>query len=210
MACWDSVNSQIALAHTYGKGGSVSNSNTATAVSKLLHGIKVDHYMSVTLDAVPVMNDLVGGVTVEVLDDFSDTEIGLVKGETVKLSSEQALAYVQERSGVDNKTNVGRMERQKQYVEAMKDEVKKCIENDSGFLTDMGVKMSDYMQSDCTTARLQEIGKRIQKYEFDGLREIEGESKLKENEDGSAFMEFYPDENALKALVVELFYVPKK
>ena len=58
------VNSQIALAHTYGKGGTISNANTAKAVSKLLKDIKVNHYMSVTLDAVPIMNDLVGGVTV--------------------------------------------------------------------------------------------------------------------------------------------------
>ena len=37
------VNSQIALAHTYGKGGSISNANTAKAVSKLLKNIMMPY-----------------------------------------------------------------------------------------------------------------------------------------------------------------------
>ena len=203
------VNSQIALAHTYGKGGSISNANTAKAVSKLLKDIKVNHYMSVTLDAVPIMNDLVGGVTVEVLDDFTDADTGLVKGETVTLTSEQALTYIRERQGTGEKTNVSRMKRQKQYIESMRDELQKCIENDSEFLSDAVLKISDYMESDCSATRLQSIGKRLKSYEFVGLKEIEGEAKTVESDDG-AHIEFYPDEDKLMQMVVGLFYEIKK
>ena len=203
------VNSQIALAHTYGKGGSISNANTAKAVSKLLKNIKVNHYMSVTLDAVPIMNDLVGGVTVEVLDDFTDADTGLVKGETVTLTSEQALTYIRERQGTGEKTNVSRMKRQKQYIESMRDEIEKCIENDSEFLSDAVLKISDYMESDCSATRLQSIGKRLKSYEFVGLKEIEGEAKTVESDDG-AHIEFYPDEDKLMQMVVGLFYEIKK
>lgn len=199
------VNSQIALAHTYGKGGSISNANTAKAVSKLLKDIKVNHYMSITLDAVPIMNDLVGGVTVEVLDDFTDVDTGLVKGETVTLTSEQALTYIRERQGTGEKTNVSRMKRQKQYIESMRDELQKCIENDSEFLSDAVLKISDYMESDCSATRLQSIGKRLKSYEFVGLKEIEGEAKTVESDDG-AHIEFYPDEDKLMQMVVGLFY----
>ena len=199
------VNSQIALAHTYGKGGSISNANTAKAVSKLLKDIKVNHYMSVTLDAVPIMNDLVGGVTVEVLDDFTDADTGLVKGETVTLTSEQALTYIRERQGTGEKTNVSRMKRQKQYIESMRDELQKCIENDSEFLSDAVLKISDYMESDCSATRLQSIGKRLKSYEFVGLKEIEGEAKTVESDDG-AHIEFYPNEDKLMQMVVGLFY----
>jgi LCP family protein required for cell wall assembly len=202
------VNSQIALAHTYGKGGTVSNANTAKAVSKLLKDIKVNHYMSVTLDAVPIMNDLVGGVTVEVLDDFTDADTGLVKGETVTLTSEQALTYIRERQGTGEKTNVSRMKRQKQYIESMRDEIEKCIENDSEFMSDAVLKISDYMESDCSATRLQSIGKRLKSYEFVGLKEIEGEAKTVESDDG-AHIEFYPDEDKLMQMVVGLFYEKK-
>ena len=65
------VYTQLALAHTYGNGKDVSCRNTADAVSGLLNGVKVNHYLSITMDAVPVLNDLLGGVEVTVLDDFT-------------------------------------------------------------------------------------------------------------------------------------------
>ena len=55
---------QITLAHTYGHGGDISCRNTANAVSNLLNDVKIDHYISVTMGAVPTLNDLVGGVEV--------------------------------------------------------------------------------------------------------------------------------------------------
>ena len=202
------VNTQIALAHTYGKGGTISNSNTARAVSKYLYNVKVNHYMSLTLDSVPVMNELVGGISLEVLEDFTKVEGGenLIKGETVKLTPEEALLYVQGRKGLEGSSNEMRMERQQQYLNAMRVEVEKKIENDKEFLANAVIKMADYMDSDCSTARLQEMGKRMQEYEYVEIADIKGESKIgAENK-----MEFYPDEEALKKLVIDLFYVPKK
>ena len=202
------VNTQIALAHTYGKGGSISSLNTAKAVSNLLYDVKINHYMTLALDSVSVMNDLVGGVTLEVLDDFTGIEGGenLVKGETVKLTPEEALLYVQGRAGLEDSTNVDRMERQKQYLNSMRVELEKRIQTDNEFLADAVIKMSKHMESDCSTARLQEIGERMKSYEFVEVKDIEGESKVSsENK-----LEFYPDENALKKVVIDLFYVPKK
>lgn len=204
------VNTQIALAHTYGKGGSISNSNSAKAVSKLLYDVKVNHYMSLTLDSIGVMNDLVDGVEVELLEDFSNLEVEgaeeLYKGNKVTLNAEQARLYVQHRQELSDSSNATRMERQQQYLEAMRKEIELRIENDNQFLADAVIKMSDYIDSDCSSTRLQEIGKKMQEYEFIEINEIEGESKI--GADGH--MEFYPNENSLKKLVIDLFYVPKK
>lgn len=202
------VDAQIALAHTYGKGGSISCLNTSKAVSKLFYDVKVNHYMALTLDSVTVMNDLVGGVTLEVLDDFTGISGGenLIKGETVKLTPEEALLYVQGRSGLDDPTNVERMERQKQFLDAMRLELEKRIETDNEFLANAVIKMADHMESDCSATRLEEIGNRMKSYKFVEVKDIEGESKVgKENK-----LEFYPEESALKKLVIDLFYVPKK
>ena len=200
-------NKQIALSHTYGKGGSISNSNTAKAVSKLLCGVKVRHYMSLTLDSIPLMNKLVGGITLEVLDDFSGVEgaENLIKGETVTLSPEEAQIYVQTRKELSDSTNATRMERQRQYLEAMRTQIEKKVENDNEFLTKTVIEMADYMESDCSSTRLQEIGKKMQEYEFVQINDIKGESKVGKG----GHMEFYPDENDLKRVVIDLFYVPK-
>ena len=79
------VTQQIALSHTFGNGREVSCRNTANAVSDLL-GVEVDHYLSVTMDAVPVYNDLVGGVTLELLDDFTAVDPAMKEGETATVS----------------------------------------------------------------------------------------------------------------------------
>ena len=55
------------------------------AVSNLLFGIEINHYLSFTMDAVALVNDLVGGVQVEVLDDLTFLDPALRKGETVTL-----------------------------------------------------------------------------------------------------------------------------
>lgn len=48
------------------------------------------------------------------------------------------------------------------------------------------------------------IAQKFEDYEFLGIRELEGETKL-----GEEFSEFHPDEAALKQLVIDLFYEPK-
>ena len=85
------VNKQIALAHTYGSGGIESNKNTAKAVSKLFGDVKINYTMSLTLDSIAIMNNLVGGVTLEVVEDFLDAPGGerLIKGQTVTLTDEE-------------------------------------------------------------------------------------------------------------------------
>ena len=65
------ITGQIALAHTYGDGEQKSCRNTVDAVSNMLYGIEIDHYMAVTMDAVPLINDLAGGVTLTVLNDMT-------------------------------------------------------------------------------------------------------------------------------------------
>lgn len=202
------VKKQIALAHTYGNGGAVSNSNTVRAVSKLLCGIKIDHYMALTLDSVGAVNNLVGGVTLEVLDDFTGIEGGenLKKGETVKLTDKEALLYVQGRKGLEDSSNVERMKRQKQFLDSMRSELENRIETDNEFLADVVTEMSKYMTSDCSATRLQDIGERMKTYNFVEIKDIEGEAKVSSDRR----LEFYPDESSIKGVVVDLFYVPKK
>ena len=47
---------QLALAHTYGSGERDSCLNTAEAVSNLLYGVDIDHYISITMDGVAILN----------------------------------------------------------------------------------------------------------------------------------------------------------
>ena len=201
----DTVRKQIALAHTYGNGKDLSCHNTADALSSLLLGIKINHYASVKMDGVSTFNDLVGGVELIVMDDLTGIDDTLVKGETVKLTGEQALTYVQSRQGLEDSTNSTRMQRQKQYLYALREAFNSKVASDDKFIVEATVKMSDYIVSDRSVTQLQALGDKISTYEFLGIKDIAGESVL-----GEEYMEFYPNEELLKELVIELFYKPKE
>lgn len=199
-----SVEKQIALAHTYGNGKEVSCRNTADAVSRMLMGIEIDRYVSVTMEAVSVYNDFIGGVELTVLDDFSGVDDTLVEGETVTLLGQHALNYVRTRYGLDDSTNARRMIRQRQYLEAVYEKTLDCIEDDEEFVVEAAVKLGDYIVTDYTGTGLQDLAKRIADYEFVEIREIEGRNVRGENH-----MEFYPDDDSIEKNVVELFYEAK-
>lgn len=198
------VNKQLALAHTYGNGRDVSCRNTADAVSELLNGVKVNHYLSITMDAVPILNDLLGGVEVTVLDDFSGIDDTLIKGETVTLHGDHALTYVRERYGLEDSSNSTRMVRQRQYMTAVYDKAMLEIENDDNFVIEASSKLADYIVSDRSVNQLQEIAKKLSQYKFTEIETLDGESVVKDG-----LMEFRPDADSIDKIVFELFYKKK-
>lgn len=198
------VNKQLALAHTYGNGKDVSCRNTADAVSELLNGVKVNHYLSITMDAVPILNDLLGGVEVTVLDDFSGIDDTLIKGETVTLHGDHALTYVRERYGLEDSSNSTRMVRQRQYMTAVYDKAMLEIENDDNFVIEASSKLADYIVSDRSVNQLQEIAKKLSQYKFTEIETLEGESVVKDG-----LMEFRPNADSIDKIVFDLFYKKK-
>ena len=194
---------QLALAHTYGSGEEDSCENTVLAVSNLLYGMEIDHYVSLTMDGVALLNDLVGGVTVEVLDDFSGIDDSLVQGETVTLQGQQALTYVRSRGGMEDSSNLHRMERQRQYLAALQQQLKQASQQEDGFTLDALLQLNEYMVSDCTVNQLSDLGDSLATYQVSDILTTPGDAQ-----EGEEFMEFTVDEDALQQLVMDVFYEP--
>lgn len=193
---------QLALAHTYGSGEEDSCENQVLAVSNLLYGMEIDHYISMTMDGVALLNDLVGGVTVKVMDDFSGIDDTLVQGETVTLLGEHALTYVRSRGGLEDSTNLHRMERQRQYLAGLQEQMKKASQEE-GFTLDALMQLNEYLVSDCTINQLSALMENLNTYEVGEILTTQGEAKV-----GEEFMEFTVDEEALQQLVMDVFYEP--
>lgn len=194
---------QLALAHTYGSGEEDSCENTVLAVSNLLYGVEIDHYVSMTMDGVALLNDLVGGVTLEVLDDFSGIDGTLVQGETVTLKGQQALTYVRSRGGLEDSTNLHRMERQRQYLSALQGQLSSKAQSDEGFTLEALLQLNEYLVSDCTVEQLSALGDNLAHYQVSDILATQGEAQV-----GEEFMEFTVDETALQQLVLDVFYEP--
>ena len=133
-----SVYGQLALAHTFGTGLEDSCDNTVKAVSDLLLGAPIDHYMALNMDAIPIANDAVGGVTVKVTDDFSAIDPSLPMGE-VTLRGEQATTFIRTRKGLGDQLNLSRMQRQKVYMEGFLEALRAKRAGSDSFLLKMYV-----------------------------------------------------------------------
>lgn len=197
------VEGQLALAYTYGSGKKDSCHNTVYTVSNFLYGIDIDHYVSVTLDAVPIVNDLVGGVTLTMTEDMTSVEPSMEKGATVTLNGSMALGYVRARGELQDSSNISRMERQRDYLKALNERFLSYTEKDEAFFIDVMKSVSSYMISDLTANQLSTLYDEISSYDGGKISTIEGEAVV-----GKEFMEFYANEALLKSLVIDLFYTP--
>lgn len=195
---------QLALAHTYGSGLEDSCENVREAVSDLLYGIDIDYYVSMNLDAVALLNDAVGGVTVEVTEDFSQVDPTIGMG-TVTLTGEQAIRFVQTRRDVGDQLNLSRMERQEQYVEGFTEALRQTREQEgTSWFTELYGEAAPYLVTDCSTAVISSLLDRCGDYQLVGTVTPQGENVL-----GEEYYEFYLDEEALDELILSLFYAPK-
>lgn len=107
---------QISLAHGFGDGKEESCGYARDAVSRLLQGENIDFYLAMSLDGISVLNDLAGGVTVTLEDDFSAADPAMTKGTTLTLHGDQAEIFVRRRMDIGEGTNEARMVRQEEYL----------------------------------------------------------------------------------------------
>lgn len=190
---------QIALSHNFGSGLEDSCINTCNAVSRLLFKMPVDHYVMLSMGAVPVLNDAIGGVTVEIEDDLSSIDPTFIPGNTVTLIGDKALSFVRARMDVGDGTNISRMRRQRTYINSYIDQAKTAFAENADILFDTVRCLDRYMLTDMSTETLAVLTDSISTYEARPPYTPAGESVR-----GKEFMEFYPDIDAMWEAIKEM------
>ena len=195
---------QLALAHTYGTGLEDSCVNVKNTLMNYIHGMTIDYYVAMNMDAIPILNDAVGGVTVFVTDDFSKVNPTITMGE-LTLQGDQVIDYVRTRKDVGDQKNITRMERQKDYVDGFLKALMEKEQTDVEFALRLYEQVAPYIVTDCSSTTLSGM---LDRYADFTLREVvtpEGKNVI-----GEEYYEFYPDEEKLDELILRLFYAPKK
>lgn len=190
---------QIALAHSYGSTEEVKCINTMTAVRNLLYGISINHYLSLTMDAVPLINDSVGGVTLTLESDFPILGDEYLEGTQVTLQGEQALTFVRWRNNDETSSNLERMERQRLYMESL---AEKYYNGNEDMPVETLQNISDYLVSDYAMTQIPRVFGLLQDYEYEGISVLKGEASKRDN-----YIEYHIDEDAAQATVIDLFYI---
>lgn len=194
---------QICLAHTYGMNDNERCRNMMDAVSGLIYDIPIDHYISLTMAAIPVFNDQVGGVTVTIPEDMTVVDPSFREGATITLHGDQAERFVRSRMSLANDTNSFRMLRQQIFLDSWMAKAAQLMESDTSFSFDLIMALSDYMVSDMTANQLSDFSSRQAEYQDLGTVTPEGELI---DDDNNAFREFHVDYDDLEAKVIDMFY----
>ena len=193
---------QIAFSHTYGSGLNDSCEYTVQAVKTLLmDSAEIDHYISLNMDVIGILNDSVGGVTVKIPYDMTVLDPAMTEGAQLTLTAKQAEYFVRGRMGLDEPTNISRMERQITFLNTWKSLANKKMDEDPGFAINLIGDLSDYMVTDMDLSKLSDLASYLSEYESVGLIKLDGDSRK-----GEQYMEFYCYENSIKEAVLSLYY----
>lgn len=195
--------SHLGYAYSYGDGGEVSCEDLKEAVENLL-GISIDEYAVTNQSSITSINDLVGGVTVTVPnDDLAAMYPELKKGAVVTLDDSNVKDFLQHRDTAADFSNEGRIERQQAYVTAYVDLLKNRLASEPDQLWQEIGQMNDYLQTSITKNKYLSLARLLEKVSFTDADYYRPTGK---DSAGELHDEFYVDEDALKQLVIDLFY----
>ena len=193
---------QLCLQHGYGDGRKYSCILASKAVSRLMYNLPMNGYMAINMGGIPLMNDAIGGVTVEVLEDLSYPSEGvdLVKGEVVTLSGREAYYYLRGRDLETFDSASMRLRRQEQYIAGFFSKLHESVGTNSTAMIDIYSSIKSYLETDMDVS---EILKEIAGYEYkpENLYTVPGKAQM-----GEQFEEFIVDQDALYEMILEVFY----
>lgn len=195
--------SQIALQHAYGKNGTVSCEYQLKVVQNLFYGLPIHGYAAINVDAVPAINDIVGGVDVDVLEDVTLHDASLVEGNHVHLMGESAYWYVKYRD-IEQFASVDmRTKRQSQYLNGFIDAARQSTKKNPFMVFRLYTELKTQMDTDISTAEAVYLASILPQYHFDtsSFYSIPGETVM-----GEEYEEFYPDDDALLTMILDIFY----
>ena len=193
---------QICLQHGFGDGMRTSCQRSVDAVSNLLYGQSIDGYLAMNMDGMIALNNAVGGVTVNVMQDLTDPSrnVNLHMGDTVRLNGDEAYVYLRKRDINEFDSASQRLERQMQYIQAFVQQVKGDSADNTDTLLSAYNSIADYI---VTNVDMPGLLKKVMTYDYDESRmyTIPGETKM-----GDTYEEYVVDQDAFYKLVLKLFY----
>lgn len=193
----------LALAYAYGDGGKKSGELTVAAVSNLLYQLPIHGYAAIRMDAVEKLNDSVGGVTVTLPEEMQINGVTYEAGQSVILTGSQALSYVRTRDIEAAGANLQRMERQKGYAVSFIQSAKQALKKNptlaatlyqditADMVTNIGLDEAVYLASMLPQMR----------FSAEDIQTVQGTIRQ-----GKKYEEYYADEDALQALILDTFY----
>lgn len=196
---------QVCLSYAYGSTPKQNRENLVWAVSRLLGGIPIDGVITLSMSGISQLNDALGGITVTLDEDFSNLDPAMTRGTTLTLQGRQAELFVRSRMYIGDGTNVGRMRRQRAFIEEAEKRMIQGLNEDVNYVSRLLDSLSDYMTLSMDRSWLINKAYECREFSRQNTRLLEGSHNI--GEDG--FVEFHPDPDALSDMLTTLFFKAK-
>lgn len=194
---------QICLQYAYGKSSEEGCRLMAKRVSELLGGTTIDYFFACSLGAVAGVIDDLGGIDVTLSQDQMVLDQIYHKGETVHLAGEDATVFIHFRDITHYYTNLDRMSRQKDFLQALVPRVKQIIKENPRFLFTLLDKYEPYVTHNIPMIQFIPLGWAALTYHYeDGtIVQLPGEDVHVGEYDC-----FIPQEDQVMELLLKWFY----
>lgn len=195
---------QLALQYAYADGQEKSCKLVAQQVLDIFKNqIQLNGYVAMNLSCISAVNDAVGGVTVWMDDDYTLYNPKFEKGATVHLQGEEAQEYVQGRDIRVSGSALTRIGRQKQYLTAFIEQMKKALKKNPVLTVTLMKELSDNMITDISADEVVYLTTEVLNCNFDekNMQSLKGEIQM-----GNEYEEYYLDETALQQTILDYFY----
>lgn len=195
----------LALAYTYGDSHKNGAMLTSQAVSKLLLDIPIVHFLAMDLSQLSVVHDVVGTLEVVVPNDsLVDVEPSWQAGTIITLTKDTVETFVRRRDIEEDYSNVERMERQKAYMNAYMEKVKKMLSENFEKTVGVLYNVCKQMTTNITIENVEAFANMLLTYTYDEKADfmtLPGTNQTTDVHD-----EFIVDQPALEKFVLDLFY----
>lgn len=193
---------QICLAHFFGATPKDNAEYTVKAVQTLLGGVDIDGYYGVNFNAIPVLNDVLGGVTVTIPDDMTGANPDWTAGTEVQLKGKDAETFVRSRMTVGDGTNAARAIRQQIYMNRATEILKQRLKEDPKFADTFLNTLSPLATTNMTGSRLLNEMTRAVGYKVNPVESLPGEHVV----NARNYMEFHAVEGSGVEWVLKRLY----
>ncbi len=194
---------QLCLQYAYGDGGELSCQLTANTVSSILYDIPINYYVAVNKAGLQDINDVIGGVTVTMSEDWVTKSKTYKAGEKVTLKGADAMDFIFSRNMDVTGSNMTRVERQRDYIKALLVQLKAAAAEDIGIITKLYSASQGHMYSNIALTDMVGMAKEVLggDYSFQDVQILPGEYV-----EGAKHDEYYIDKDAIYELVLQNYY----
>ena len=160
-------------------------------------------YAAIDYEGIEVLNDVFGGVTVQVLEDLTFVNPALQEGKIVTLDGQHAHSYVWSRNIEELDSNNMRKTRQKQYMMAFVQKTVEATKVDVNVPLKLYQAASNYMVTNVSIAKVTYLVSKVLNI---GIADVWTVSVPGEVVKGEIYAKFIPNEEKLYELILDIFY----